>query len=199
MTRSPLLRSPELRIVVAATVAAVSLGFALLEGIAVRTDLLMLDFREWQAVGPRPDSAAYFDTVQTVPPDVRPLKLDLRLAEPGSASDFLAVERSYEVDGDGCYRFRVYAWTATPVDTARAFISVNDEAAWSMPLNVVGKGRGVSLDGFRPRQGEVEVRLELRAEPRGALPAAGAPVPSVRFEYAVLRRIPCGSGERAGA
>jgi hypothetical protein len=194
--RSSLFRSPELRIAAAAIVAAVSLGLAVLEAVAERTDLLMVDFREWRPVGPRPGAAAFFESVQTAPPDLRPLQVDLRLAQPGSPSDFLAVERKAEVD-DGCYRFRVYVWSPTPVDTARAFILVNDEVAWSAPLTQAAWGSGVSVDGFRPRQGEVEVRLELRAGPRGAAPAS--PPASVRFEYAVLRAIPCGGKDGADA
>jgi hypothetical protein len=193
---SPLFRSPELRIAAAATVAAVSLGFALLEVAAERTNLLMLDFREWRPVGPRPESEAFFESVQTAPPDLRPLQVDLRLAQPGSPSDFLAVERRAEVD-DGCYRFRVYIWSPTPSDSARASIFVNDEIAWSAPLTQAARGSGVSIDGFRPRQGEVEVRLELRAGPHGAEPPSAPP--SVRFEYAVLRAIPCGGEDGADA
>lgn len=192
-----LLRSPELRIVAAAAVAVISLGLAVLEVAAARTDLLMLDLREWRPVGPQADAATFFESVQTAPPDLRPLQLELRLAQPGSPSDFLAAERTFDVEGEGCYRFRVYLWSPTPVDTARASIAVNDEIAWSAPLAEAALARGVSIDGVRPRQGEVEVRLELRADPLRASPAS--PAPSVRFEYAVLRQVPCGErGERAG-
>jgi hypothetical protein len=192
-----LLRSPELRIVAAAAVAAISLGLAVLEVAAARTDLLMLDLREWRPVGPRADAAAFFESVQTAPPDLRPLQLELRLAQPGSPSDFLAAERTFDVDRDGCYRFRVYVWSPTPVHTAKSYILVNDEIAWSAPLAEAAPGRGVSIDGVRPRQGEVEVRLELRAEPLRASPAS--PVPTARFEYAVLRQVPCGErGEGTG-
>lgn len=197
MTRSSLLRSPELKILVAAAVAAVSLGLALLEGVAARTDLLMLDFREWRPVGPHPDAAAFFESVQLAPPDLRPLQLDLRLADPGAASDFLAAERSYEVEADGCYRFRVYLWSPAPSEAARILISANDEVVWSAPLTAATRGNGVSVDGLRPRQGEVEIRLELRAGSPAA--AQVSPPPAVRFEYAVLRRMPCGGEEEAGS
>ncbi|HYO15403.1 MAG TPA: hypothetical protein VE685_19580 [Thermoanaerobaculia bacterium] len=197
-----LLRSPELRIVAAAAVAATCLGLAVLEVVAARTDLLMLDLREWRPVGSRPDAAAVFKSAQTAPSDLRPLQLDLRLARPGSPSDFLAAERTFEVDGDGCYRFRVYVWSPTPIHTAKSIIAVNDEIAWSAPLAEASPGKGVSIEGVRPRQGTVEVRLELRADPVRASPAPRAspaspasPAPSVRFEYAVLRQAPCGERE----
>ncbi len=170
-----LLRSAELRLVMAVMVAAGALLLALLAVAGERTDLLLLDFREWRPV----NDEAHFQYLQNDPPDRRPFRLTLQLeGRPG----FLAVENELPADEGKRYCFRVLASPAEPYapEGFRIVISINGAEVWSAPLKGTGRGYAISLPGIRPRQGKVKVRLEVRS------PKA-QPTPAVHFEYASLR------------
>lgn len=173
--RGGLLRSAELRLVVAVAVAAGALLLAILTVAAERTDLLLLDFREWRPV----NEAERFALLQNDPPDRRPFRLTLRLDAPGS----MAAEREIPVEEGERYCFGVLASHEGPLpalseDTPRIAVAVNDAVAWSAPLKTSGKGYAIALSGLRPRRGKIKIRFELRS-------AAGSP--PVHFEYASLR------------
>lgn len=175
-----LLRSAELRLVVAVMVAAGALLLALLAVARERTDLLLLDFREWRPV----NEAAHFAFLQNDPPDRRPFRLTLRLDTPG----FMAAEREMPVEEGERYCFGVLASHEGPLpaDAAgipRIAVAVNDTVAWSAPLKASGKGYAIALSGLRPRQGKIKIRFELRS----AAGPSPSPSPPVHFEYASLR------------
>lgn len=172
-----LLRSAELRLVVAVMVAAGSLLMALLAVARERTDLLLLDFREWRPV----NEAARFASLQNDPPDRRPFRLTLRLDAPGS----MAAEGEIPAEEGERYCFSVLASHEglLPVDVPRIAVAVNDAVAWSAPLKASGKGYAIALSGLRPRGGKIKIRFELRSA-TGHLPS---PSPPVHFEYASLR------------
>jgi hypothetical protein len=167
-----LLRSAELRLVVAVMVAAGSLLLALLAVARERTDLLLLDFREWRPV----NEAAHFTFLQDDPPDRRPFRLTLQL----DASGFMAAEREIPAEEGERYCFGVLASHEGPLpaEVPQIAVAVNDAVAWSAPLKSSGKGYAVALSGLRPRRGKIKIRLELRS-------ATGSP--PVHFEYASLR------------
>jgi hypothetical protein len=173
--KGELLRSAELRMVVAVMVAAGALLLALLAVARERTDLLLLDLREWRPV----NEAARFASLQTDSPDRRPFRLTLRLDKSG----FMAAEREIPVPEGERYCFGVLAsheglLPALPAEVPRIAVAVNDSVAWSAPLKSSGKGYAIALSGLRPRQGKIKIRFELRS-------ASGSP--PVHFEYASLR------------
>lgn len=176
-----LLRSAELRLVVAVMVAAGALLLALLAVAGERTDLLLLDFREWRPV----NEAAHFTFLQDDPPDRRPFRLTLQLDTAAGAPGFMAVEREMLVEEGEGYCFGVLASHEGPLpaDVPRIAVSVNDAVAWSAPLKASGKGYAISLSGLRPRQGKIKIRFELRS----ATGQSPSPSPAVHFEYASLR------------
>ena len=179
-----LLRSAELRLVVCVMVAAGALLLALLAVVEERTDLLLLDFREWRPV----NEAAHFTFLQDDPPDRRPFRLTLQLDTAAGTPGFMAVEREIPAPEGERYCFGVLASHEGPLpaDAAgipRIAVAVNDAVAWSAPLKSSGKGYAIALSGLRPRRGKIKIRLELR-------PATGqppSPSPPVHFEYASLR------------
>jgi hypothetical protein len=184
-----LYRSAELRVVLAAAVAAGAMLLAVLAVVAGRTDLLLLDFREWRPVNAGAES---FNRLQAVPAERRPFRLTLQL-DPGRArQDSLAAEREFPAAEGGRYCFRVLASAPAPAagiaEDARVAVYVNDAVAWSAPLADVVKGCAISVAGIRSRGGRIKVRLELRSAQRTAAPPL--PASAVHFEYATLRRCP---------
>lgn len=176
-----LLRSAELRVVVALVVAACALLLALLSVAAKTTDLLLLDFRDWRPVS----DGAQLSFPRSDPPDRWPFRVTLQLDGRAGAR---AAEREFPAREGKRYCFRVLTSPAEPyaVDGFRIVISINGAVAWSAPLKGTGRGYAVFLPGLRPRQDKIEVRLEVRS-PRAQ------PTPAVHFEYASLRE--CGEGE----
>jgi len=189
-----LYRSAELRVVLAAAVAAGALLLALLAVAGERTDLLLLDFREWRPVTAglgepaRSEAEEYFDGLQGGVPDRRPFRLNLQLGAAEGTSGFMAAERELPAAEGARYCFRVLAATSAPVPAGALGIavSVNDAVAWSTPLAGPVRGYAVAVSDIRPRRGKVKVRLELRSSNRQPLPLS--PAPAVRFEYATFRR-----------
>lgn len=179
-----LLRSAELRLVVAVMVAAGSLLLALLAVARERTDLLLLDFRAWRPV----NEAAHFTFLQNDPPDRRPFRLTLQLDAVPGAPGFMAVEREMPAEEGERYCFGVLAshegpLPALPAEVPRIAVAVNDAVAWSAPLKSSGKGYVIALSGLRPRGGKIKIRFELRS----ATGQSPSPSPPVHFEYASLR------------
>ncbi len=177
-----MLRSAELRLVVAVTVAAGALLLALLAVARERTDLLLLDFREWRPV----NKGAHFTFLQNDPPDRRPFRLTLQLDAAAGAPRFMAAEREIPAAEGERYCFSVLASPEGPLPAAapRIAVAVNDAVAWSAPLKASGKGYAIALSGLRPRRGKIKIRLELRSA-AGQPPSS--PSPPVHFEYASLR------------
>ena len=176
-----LLRSAELRLVVAVMVAAGALLLALLAVARERTDLLLLDFREWRPV----NGAAHFTFLQNDPPDRRPFRLTLQLDAAAGAPGFMAVEREIPAEEGESYCLGVLASHEGPLppDVPRIAVAVNDAVVWSAPLKSSGKGYAIALSGLRPRQGKIKIRFELRS----ATGQSPSPSPPVHFEYASLR------------
>lgn len=176
-----LLRSAELRVVVALGVAAGALLLALLAVARERTDLLLLDFRDWRPV----NEVARFRNLQSDPPDRRPFRLILQLDGEAGKPAVMAAEREVPAEDGERYCFGVLASSAEP-DWNHSFqiaVAVNGAEAWSAPLKDSAKGYDIALSGLEPRRGKLKIRLELR-------PAAGkapSPSPPVYFEYASLR------------
>jgi hypothetical protein len=189
-----LYRSAELRVVLAAAVAAGALLLALLAVAEERTDLLLLDFREWRPVTSglgepsRSEVEEYFDGLQGGLPDRRPFRLNLQLGAAEGISGFLAAERELPAAEGARYCFKVLAATSAPVPPGALGIAVyvNDAVAWSMPLAGPVRGYAIAVSDIRPRRGKVKVRLELRSS--NQQPLSLSPAPAVRFEYATFRR-----------
>jgi hypothetical protein len=188
-------RSPELKIALAVTVAAVAFLFAVLALLARRSDLLLLDFREWEPVASSPfqgvvrsagEVRTYFDAQQTAVVEQRPLRLTLRLL-PSTAPDSLAASRAVPVAGDGPYCLRVFVIPLAAGPDARLLVSVDGAVAASLPTLEDRKARIVEVKGIRPRDGKVDLRFELKAGP-GGVPQGWAP--AAFFDYATLRE--CG-------
>jgi hypothetical protein len=188
-------RSPELKIALAVTVAAVAFLFAVLALLARRSDFLLLDFREWEPVASSPfqgvvrsagEVRTYFDAQQTPVVEQRPLRLTLRLL-PSPAPDSLAASRAVPVAGDGPYCLRVFVIPLAAGPDARLLVSVDGAVAASLPTAEDRKARIVEVAGIRPRDGKVDLRFELEAGP-GGVPEGWAPAAS--FDYATLRE--CG-------
>lgn len=191
-TDSGFYRSPELKAVVAAAVAAVALLFAVLAVLARRTDVLPLNFRDWEPVASSPfagtvrsaeDVRIYFDTQQSPVAEQRPLRLTLRLL-PSATQDFLAAGRLVPVGGDGPYCLRVFVVPLAAGPDARLLVLVDGTVAASLPTAEDRKARIVEVGGIRPRDGRVDLRFELRAGP-GGVPEGWAP--AAWFDYATLR------------
>jgi hypothetical protein len=189
-----LFRSAELLVVLAAAVAAGALLLALLAVAAERTDLLLLDFREWRPVASgvgepsRSPLEGYFNGLQAGPPARRPFRLTLQLESAAGGLGFLAAERELPAAAGELYCFRVLASTSAPVTAGGLGIAVyvNDAVAWSTPLAGPVRGYAVAVSGIRPRRGKVKIRLELRSS--NWQPSPPVPAPAVRFEYASFRR-----------
>jgi hypothetical protein len=185
-------RSPELKAILAAAVAAVALLFAVLAVLARRTDVLPLDFREWEPVASSPfagtvrsagEVRAWFDAQQSPAPEQRPLRLTLRLL-PSVTQDFLAAGRMVPVGGGGPYCLRVFVVPLAAGPDARLLVLVDGAVVASLPTNEDRKARIVEVAGIRPRDGQVDLRFELRAGP-GGVPEGWAP--AAWFDYATLR------------
>lgn len=188
-------RSPELRIALAGTAAAIALLFAVLAVLARRTDFLLLDFREWEPVASSPFQEAvrsagevrsYFDAQQTPAVEQRPMRLTLRLL-PSATEDSLAATRAVPVAGNGPYCLRLFVIPLAAGPDARLLVSVDGAVAASLPTFEDRKARIVEVKGIRPRDGKVDLRFELRAGP-GGVPQGWAP--AAFFDYATLRE--CG-------
>jgi hypothetical protein len=193
-------RSPELKIALAAAVAAVALLFAVLAVLARRTDVLPLDFRAWEPVASSPfagtirsagEVRAWFDAQQSPAVEQRPLRLTLRLL-PSATQDFLAASRMVPVTGDGPYCLRVFVVPLAAGPDARLRVLVDGAVAASLPAVEDRKARIVEVAGIQPREGRVDLRFELRAGP-GGVPEGWAP--AAWFDYATLREC----GRRRGA
>ncbi|HKV08978.1 MAG TPA: hypothetical protein VJ725_12620 [Thermoanaerobaculia bacterium] len=185
-------RSPELKIVLAGAAAAVALVFAVLAVLARRTDLLLVDLRPWEPVASSPfagsvrsaeEVRAYFDAQQTPVFEQRPMRLTLRLP-PSTTQDFLAASRAVPVAGNGSYCLRVFVIPLAAGPDARLLVSVDGAVAASLPATEDRKARIVEVAGIRPRDGQVDLRFELRAGP-GGVPEGWAP--AADFDYATLR------------
>lgn len=185
-------RSPELKIALAGTVAAVALFFAVLAVLARRTDFLLLDFRQWEPVASSPFQGGvrsseevrfYFNAQQTPIVEQRPTRLILRLL-PSATEDSLAAARAVPVAGDGPYCLRVFVIPVAAGPDARLLVSVDGAEAASLPTFEDRKARILEVKGIRPREGKVDLRFELRAGP-GGVPQGWAP--AAFFDYATLR------------
>ena len=185
-------RSPELKIALAGTVAAIAILFAILAVLARRTDFLLLDLRQWEPVASSPFQGAvrsaeevrfYFDAQQTPIVERRPMRLTLRLP-PSTTQDSLAASRAVPVAGDGPYCLRVFVIPLAAGPDARLTVSVDGAEAASLPTFEDRKARIVDVGGIRPRDGKVDLRFELRSGP-GGVPQGWAP--AAFFDYATLR------------
>jgi hypothetical protein len=189
---SSLYRSPELHALLALVVAAGSLVLALLAVLARRSDVLMLDLREWRPSASRPFQGAdrsaaevqqHFDALQPALAAQRPFRLTLGL-QPSPTPDVLTAGRRIPVSGDGpyCLRFFVSPVRLGPGGEARAL--VNGAVAASVRADDSGKGRIFEVKGIEPRDGRVDLRFELAAG-AGGVPAGWSP--AVHFEFVTLR------------
>lgn len=185
-------RSPELKIVLAGAVAAVAFVFAVLAVLARRTDLLLVDLRQWAPVASSPFAGSvrsaeevqgYFDAQQIPVVEQRPMRLTLRLL-PSATQDFLAASRAVPVAGDGPYCLRVFVIPLAAGPDARLLVSVNSAVAAALPAVEDRKARIVEVAGIRPRDGKVDLRFELKAGP-GGVPDGWAP--AAYFDYVTLR------------
>jgi hypothetical protein len=191
--------SRELRLVVAASGALVALLLAVLHVVAARTDLLMLDLREWRPVSSVPgltgeELARFYEGLQVVPPEQRPFRLSLQLPPTARPGDVLAAERVVDA-GEGSRCLFVLSFVSAPAPGS---------AATTLPVlsQVVAGDRVVSLPAITPaaagsvwylrdvqsRAGKLPIRFEVRAS--GVAPGMTArPPAAIHFELARLR--PC--------
>lgn len=190
-------RQNELRIVLAASVAAVSLLLASLHVLAARTDLLMLDLREWRPVSsvPRLQGEAlerYFEGLQSVPPEQRPFRLTLQVPASARPGDFVAAEHEVPAtEGSHCLLVLSFVSDPVPGTSATTAIAVPRIVAGDriveLPRLVPAVEGAVSyLRGIRSGVGRIPIRFEVRAEALRADMPPQRPA-AIHFELARLR------------
>jgi hypothetical protein len=191
-------RHVELRLVLALAMAAGALLLALLAVAKERTDVLMLDLREWRPSSSVPDLAGstlrdFFESIQTPIPEQRPFRLSLQVPPTARPHDFVAAEWDRPADPGRRYCLLVLTFGSPPAPgtlatTARLYarVQINGKGVADFRVPPDGAGGAIYEPRIEARDGRITVRVEARAE---ALPPGTPQQPpaAVHFEFASLR------------
>lgn len=168
-----LIRSPELRTIVALGLVLTALLMLALELRSRPGQSVLLDLRQWRISfqpGPEAPFEGPVDTTAEPAAAQQPFRLPLAIPRPPKSGDTISALRTVEVDPTQRYCFQVYllsefhrpeqpsAWQAFSV-----FAVANGQSSSTLRL---GERRHRSLllvEGIRPVDGRIEIGLHLRA------------------------------------
>jgi hypothetical protein len=190
-------RPNELRVVLAALVAAGALVLAALHVVAARTDFLVLDLRAWQPVSSIPGLqgealARFYESLQVVPPEQRPFRLTLQVPPTARPGDFVAAERSLPAaEGEHCLAVLTFvadppAGTAATTAIAMPRIVAGDRHVTLPRMVPAVEGAAWELRDIHPRRGRIPIRFEVRAAALAAGSDHQRPA-AIHFELVRLR------------